>query len=46
MAGKRTNAAQRSAIFRLVVESNGLIIPLDYRTSAIDEMTDASGCLA
>jgi hypothetical protein len=37
-AGNRANAAQRSAIFRLVAWSNGRIIPLDYNTSAIDEM--------
>ena len=39
LAGSRANAAQRSAIFRRVVSSNGRIIPLDYNTSAIDEMT-------
>jgi len=38
-AGSRANAAQRSAIFRRVVWSNGLVIPLDYNTSAIDEMS-------
>jgi ABC-type nitrate/sulfonate/bicarbonate transport system ATPase subunit len=37
--GRRANAAQRVAIFRLVASSNGRIIPLDYNTSAIDEMT-------
>ena len=35
----RTNAAQRAAIFWRVGSSNGQIIPLDYNTSAIDEMT-------
>jgi acyl-coenzyme A thioesterase PaaI-like protein len=39
LAGSRANAAQRSAIFRRVVWSNGLVIPLDYNTSAIDEMS-------
>jgi hypothetical protein len=39
LAGSRANAAQRSAIFRRVVSSNDLVIPLDYNTSAIDEMT-------
>ena len=29
---------QRAAIFRLVAWSNGLVIPLDYNTSAFDEM--------
>jgi acyl-coenzyme A thioesterase PaaI-like protein len=43
LAGKRANAAQRAAIFRLVVSSNGQIIPLDYNTSAIDEMTNDDG---
>jgi hypothetical protein len=33
------NAAQRSAIFRLVASSNDLFIRLDYNTSALDEMT-------
>jgi hypothetical protein len=32
-------AAQSSAIFRRVVSSNGLTIPLDYNTPALDEMT-------
>jgi len=40
LAGSRANAAQRAAIFRLVGSSNGQIIPLDYNTSALDEMTD------
>ena len=39
LAGSRANAAQRAAIFRLVVSSNGWAIPLDYNTSALDEMT-------
>ena len=39
LSGSRANAAQRSAIFRLVASSNGRVIPLDYNTSAIDEMT-------
>jgi hypothetical protein len=39
LAGSRANSAQRPAIFRRVVWSNGRIIPLDYNTSAIDEMT-------
>ena len=39
LGGSRANAAQRSAIFRRVVSSNGLFIPLDYNTSALDEMT-------
>ena len=39
LSGSRANAAQRAAIFRLVAWSNGLVIPLDYNTSAIDEMT-------
>src|SRR6202048_2213085 len=38
LAGSRANAAQRSAIFRRVVSSNGRVIPLDYNTPAIDEM--------
>jgi hypothetical protein len=38
-SGNRTNAAQSAAIFRLVASSNGLVIPLDYNTPAIDEMT-------
>jgi hypothetical protein len=42
-SGSRANTAQRAAIFRLVVSSNGLIIPLevmqlDYNTPPIDEM--------
>jgi hypothetical protein len=37
--GSRAKAAQNSAIFRLVASSNGLVIPLDYNTPAIDEMT-------
>jgi acyl-coenzyme A thioesterase PaaI-like protein len=32
-------AATSSAIFRRVASSNGLTIPLDYNTSATDEMT-------
>jgi len=36
--GARENAAQQSAIFRLVVSSNERVIPLDYNTSAADEM--------
>jgi hypothetical protein len=39
LPGSRANAAQRSAIFRRVAWSNGLVIPLDYNTSAIDEMS-------
>jgi hypothetical protein len=39
LAGRRANPAQPPAIFRRVVSSNGRIIPLDYNTSAIDEMT-------
>ena len=47
LAGSRANSAQRPAIFRLVVSSNGQIIPLDYNTSAIDEMiTGKPECLA
>ena len=42
-SGRRANAAQRSAIFRRVVASNGCTIPLDYNTSALDEMTDDPG---
>ena len=38
-AGSRAKAAQRSAIFRLVISSNGRVIPLDYNRSANDEMT-------
>src|ERR1700689_2488163 len=38
-AGRRGNAAQRAAIFRRVASLKGRIIPLDYNTSAIDEMT-------
>jgi hypothetical protein len=38
LSGSRANAAQRAAIFRLVTWSNGLVIPLDYNTPAIDEM--------
>jgi acyl-coenzyme A thioesterase PaaI-like protein len=41
LSGSRANPAQRAAIFRLVASSNGQIIPLDYNTSAIDEMTGA-----
>jgi acyl-coenzyme A thioesterase PaaI-like protein len=41
LSGSRANAAQRAAIFRLVASSNGQIIPLDYNTCAIDEMTGA-----
>jgi hypothetical protein len=33
------NAAQSSAIFRLVVSPNDRTIPLDYNTSPSDEMT-------
>ena len=40
--GRRAKAAQRAAIFRRVASSNGRIIPLDYNTSAIDEMTVAN----
>jgi len=32
-------AAHRSAIFRRVVSSNALTIPLDYNTRTLDEMT-------
>jgi hypothetical protein len=39
LAGRRANAAQRAAIFRRVASSNGLAIPLDYNTTAIDEMS-------
>ena len=35
----RANAAQSSAIFRLVASLNGRVIPLDYNKPAIDEMT-------
>ena len=42
LAGRRANAAQRAAIFRRVASSNGRIIPLDYNTPAIDEMTGSS----
>jgi hypothetical protein len=38
LSGSRANAAHRAAIFRLVAWSNGLVIPLDYNTPAIDEM--------
>jgi hypothetical protein len=48
LSGSRANAAQRSAIFRLVASSKGRIVPprvippevmlLDYNTPAIDEM--------
>jgi acyl-coenzyme A thioesterase PaaI-like protein len=38
LSGSRANAAQDAAIFRLVASSNGLTIPLDYNTRAIDEM--------
>ena len=41
LSGSRANAAQRAAIFRLVASSNGQIIPLDYNTCTIDEMTGA-----
>jgi hypothetical protein len=37
--GNRANAAQRSAIFRRVVSSNGRAMPLDYTTLPIDETT-------
>jgi acyl-coenzyme A thioesterase PaaI-like protein len=37
--GRRAKAAQRRAIFRLVASLKGQTIPLDYNTSAIDEMT-------
>jgi hypothetical protein len=37
--GARVKAAQSSAIFRRVVSSNDRTIPLDYNTSASDEMT-------
>jgi ABC-type transporter Mla subunit MlaD len=40
LSGSRANAAQDAAIFRLVASSNGLTIPLDYNTPAIDEMTN------
>jgi acyl-coenzyme A thioesterase PaaI-like protein len=43
LVGNRANAAQRAAIFRRVASSNGRIIPLDYNTSAIDEMTNDDG---
>jgi hypothetical protein len=43
-SGNRTNAAQCPAIFRLVASSNGLIIPLDYTTPALDEMTPEHEC--
>jgi hypothetical protein len=39
LAGSRANPAHSSAIFRRVVSWNGRVIPLDYNTSAIDEMT-------
>ncbi len=39
LSGNRAKPAQRAAIFRLVVSSNGQVILLDYNTSAIDEMT-------
>jgi hypothetical protein len=39
LSGSRANAAQRSAIFCRVGSPNGHIIPLDYTTAAIDEMT-------
>jgi hypothetical protein len=35
----RRKRAQSSAIFRRVVSSNDLTIPLDYNTRATDEMT-------
>jgi acyl-coenzyme A thioesterase PaaI-like protein len=38
-AEARVKAATSSAIFRRVASSNGLTIPLDYNTSATDEMT-------
>jgi hypothetical protein len=37
--GARVKPAQSSAIFRRVVSSNDRAIPLDYNTSASDEMT-------
>ncbi len=43
LATARVNAAQRSAIFRRVVSRNGQVIPLDYNTSAFDEMTNDPG---
>src|SRR5687767_8418875 len=43
LVAARVNAAQRSAIFRRVVSSNGQLIPLDYNTSAFDEMTNDPG---
>jgi acyl-coenzyme A thioesterase PaaI-like protein len=43
LVAARVNAAQRSAIFRRVVSSNGQFIPLDYNTSAFDEMTNDPG---
>ena len=42
--GSRANAAQRAAIFRRVAWSNGLSIPLDYNTSAFDEMPSKHRC--
>ena len=39
LAGSRTKAAQRAAIFRRVLWSKDMAIPLDYNTSALDEMT-------
>jgi hypothetical protein len=39
LSGKRAKPAHRAAIFRLVAWSNGLFIPLDYNTPAIDETT-------
>ena len=41
LAGSRANAAQRAGIFWRVASSNGQIIPLDYNTSAIDEMMES-----
>jgi hypothetical protein len=38
LSGNRAKPAHRAAIFRLVASSNGLFIPLDYNTLAIDEM--------
>jgi hypothetical protein len=37
--GRRAKAAQRSAMFDRVISLNGLTIPLDYTTTATDEMT-------
>jgi len=46
LAGSRANAAQRAAMSSLVERSNGLLIPLDYNTSAFDEMPSKHGCPA